>query len=198
MITKKRIYLCICICWTVSAIGALIPMFGWNNGTNLGGDLKCNFPSVMSMDYVVYFCFFGWVLFPLFTMIVLYVEIFYLIRKHIIHVSSLHLHKSNYVKEHKITTLLVIVMGLFSLCWLPLSILNCISYFYPNVVQTNEFQPALYLSIVLSHLNSVINPIIYSLKIKKFKYTFIKIIKGHAMCKEKITEASSTENTTEK
>ncbi|XP_056414237.1 adenosine receptor A3-like [Hyla sarda] len=203
--TKKRIRLCICFYWILSAFGALVPMFGWNNRIHLGEEernvLICNFPHVMSMDYLAYFCFFGWVLFPLFTMMALYVEIFHTLRKHMRQcVSNLHLNKSNYSKDYKITISLVIVMSMYALCWLPISILNCITYFYPNVVQTKGFVPALYLSILLSHLNSVINPIIYSLKIKKFKYTFINIIKRHTciLCRDDITDASSIENTLEK
>ncbi|KAG9465172.1 hypothetical protein GDO78_018767 [Eleutherodactylus coqui] len=203
VITRKRIHFCIGFCWTLSAIGALIPMFGWNNRSNLAeGErnmLICNFISVMSMDYLVYVWCFGWVLLPLVTMTALYVQIFYIIRKHMRQsASNLHVCKSNYSKEHKITISLVIVMGLFALCWLPLSIMNCISYFYPTVVQNKAFQPAVYLSIVLSHFNSVINPIIYSLKIKKFKYTFINIVERHILCKDEISEASSTENTLDK
>ncbi|XP_044139459.1 adenosine receptor A3-like isoform X1 [Bufo gargarizans] len=201
--TKKRIHLSISFCWTMSTIGALVPMFGWNNRPNLREEernvLICNFPNVMSMDYLVYFCFFVWVLFPLFTMMALYVEIFYIVRQQMRkRVSNLHVNKSTYSRELKITISLVFVMGLFALCWLPISILNCISYFYPNIVRTNAFQPALYLCIVLSHLSSVINPIIYSLKIKKFKSTFIHIIKRHIPCSNVITEVSSTENTVEK
>ncbi|KAM3933135.1 adenosine receptor A3-like [Leptodactylus fuscus] len=203
VITKRRIYLCIFFCWTLSAIEAMVPMFGWNNRTNRGEDgrnvLICNFPNVMSMEYLVYFWVFGSVLFPLFTMMVLYVEIFYIVKTHLRQcVSNLHISKANYGKEHKITISLVFVMVAFVLCWLPLSIMNCLTYFYPNVVQSDAFQPALYLSIVLSHFNSVINPIIYSLRIKKFKFTFINIIKRHVMCRDEITEASSTENTLEK
>ncbi|KAM4044353.1 adenosine receptor A3-like [Anomaloglossus baeobatrachus] len=203
VITKKRIRLSICFCWALSAFGALVPMFGWNNRANLGEEernvLTCNFTSVMSMSYLVYFWVFCWVLIPLFAMMVLYVEIFLIVRKHMRQcVSNLNVNKSTYGKEHKITISLVFVMGMFALCWLPLAILNCISYFYPDVVQTNAFQPAVYLSIVLSHFNSAINPVIYSLKINKFKYTFINIIKNHILCKEEVIESSSTENTLEK
>ncbi|XP_075054264.1 adenosine receptor A3-like [Mixophyes fleayi] len=202
LVTKKRIYLSIFLSWTLSAIGALVPMFGWNNRSSLGEEersvLKCNFPGVMSLDYLVYFCFFIWVLVPLFTMVALYVEVFLIIRKHLKqNISVFQVKRSIYGKEYKTTISLALVMGLFVLCWLPISILNCINYFYPEVVQSDAFQPVLLLSIVLSHLNSVMNPIVYSLKIRKFKYTFLNIIHKYIICRDETVEVSSTENTFE-
>lgn len=64
-------------------------MLGWNNLQQLinNGSLKtdllvtCKFETVISMDYMVYFNFFGWVLPPLLLMLAIYVEIFYMIHK---------------------------------------------------------------------------------------------------------------------
>ena len=65
-------------------------MLGWNNlqslrdnGSLVTDDLlvTCQFETVISMDYMVYFNFFGWVLPPLLLMLAIYVEIFYMIHK---------------------------------------------------------------------------------------------------------------------
>lgn len=65
-------------------------MFGWNNlqrlhenGSLITDDLlvTCEFETVISMDYMVYFNFFGWVLPPLLLMLAIYTEIFYMIHK---------------------------------------------------------------------------------------------------------------------
>ena len=65
-------------------------MFGWNNlqrlrdnGSLIDDDqlVTCRFETVISMDYMVYFNFFGWVLPPLLLMLAIYVEIFYMIHK---------------------------------------------------------------------------------------------------------------------
>ncbi|XP_018415253.1 PREDICTED: adenosine receptor A3-like [Nanorana parkeri] len=174
VVTKKRTSICIFVSWILSAAGALVPMFGWNNRSRLfdeeNSNFTCTFPSVMRYDFLVFFCFFGWVLIPLFAMTVLYIKIFQLIRKHMKkNISGFQEKTFSYVKEHKTTSFLFLIMGLFAICWLPISILNCVTYFYPPVVQSGAFQPILFLSILLSHLNSVMNPIIYTLKIKKFK-----------------------------
>ena len=78
------------LCWLVSILVGLLPMLGWNNlqqlrdnGSLVTDDLlvTCEFETVISMDYMVYFNFFGWVLPPLLLMLAIYVEIFYMIHK---------------------------------------------------------------------------------------------------------------------
>ncbi|KAM4701904.1 adenosine receptor A3-like [Discoglossus pictus] len=200
VITKKRIYLCILLSWSLSFLGAIVPMFGWNNRSSLEDDvMKCSFPVVMRFDYLVYFCFFGWVLVPLLSMVVLYIEIFYLIRKQMRQTNSKFQGRGTfYGKEYKTAMSLALVMTLFALCWLPISIVNCLTYFYPSVTQSSVFQPAVFLTIVLSHLNSAMNPIVYAFRIRKFKYTFLNIIRRHILCRMEVLESSSVENTLEK
>ena len=78
-------------CWLVSFGVGLTPMMGWTrpaqaNGSVGGGpeaEVTCMFENVISMEYMVYFNFLGWVLPPLLLMLLIYVEIFYLIRKHL-------------------------------------------------------------------------------------------------------------------
>ncbi|OCT94678.1 adenosine receptor A3-like [Xenopus laevis] len=202
VVTKKRVFICIFFFWILSVLGALLPMFGWNNRSNLEEKerdyLRCEFIKVMSLDFLVYFCFFGWVVIPLFLMVGLYTQIFSLIQKHMRHNININQGKQNYYsKEHKTARSLDLVMFLFVICWLPISIVNCISYFYPSVAENTAFQPAVLLTILLSHLNSAMNPIVYAFKIRKFKYTFINIINMHILCKAEVTESSSADLTLE-
>lgn len=78
------------LCWLVSIVVGLTPMLGWNNlqhlrnNSTMGSDevlVTCKFENVISMDYMVYFNFFGWVLPPLLLMVAIYIEIFYMIHK---------------------------------------------------------------------------------------------------------------------
>uniref|UniRef100_A0A8C5LRT2 Adenosine receptor A3 n=1 Tax=Leptobrachium leishanense TaxID=445787 RepID=A0A8C5LRT2_9ANUR len=183
LITKQRIYVCILFSWSLSILAALVPMFGWNNRSNLEEErnyLECKFSSVMSLDFLVYFCFFGWVVVPLIVMVALYTELLYLVRKQItLNKNNFQARQAFYNKEYKTARSLAFVVGLFALCWLPISIINCINYFHPSVLQSKAFQPALLLSIVLSHLNSAMNPFVYAFKIKKFKRTFIQSDRYH-------------------
>ncbi|CAI9586503.1 unnamed protein product [Staurois parvus] len=69
VVTKKRTCVCIFLSWTLSAAGALVPMFGWNNRSRVkeeeNSTFKCMFSSVMRFDFLVYFYFFWLGYFPL-------------------------------------------------------------------------------------------------------------------------------------
>ncbi|XP_075052339.1 adenosine receptor A3-like [Mixophyes fleayi] len=197
VITPRRISLSICCVWIVSFLLGLVPMFGWNNRSELKEEekdyLNCKFLSVIGMDYMVYFNIFGWVFLPLLIMLALYIEVFYLIRKQLEKRTS----KNGvfYGKEYKTAKSLALVLLLFALSWLPLSILNCFIYFTPNIVEYKVFQPTIFIAILLSHANSAMNPIIYPFKIKKFKDTYVQIIKTYILHRRMLTESSSGEHT---
>ncbi|XP_067414813.1 adenosine receptor A3 [Emydura macquarii macquarii] len=183
--TKRRIWVVLGICWLVSLLAGLLPMFGWNQrrtqkGPGHSNELKCRFPSVMRMDYMVYFSFFTWILIPLSLMCALYINIFYIIR------TKLSQSAANtkgagvfYGKEFKTAKSLALVLLLFVICWLPLSILNCVLYFCPKCPIP---QTLMYAGILLSHSNSAMNPIVYACKIKKFKDTCILILRAYVLC----------------
>ncbi|XP_007975772.1 adenosine receptor A3 isoform X3 [Chlorocebus sabaeus] len=181
--THRRIWLALGLCWLVSFLVGLTPMFGWN--MKLTSEyhrnvtfLSCQFLSVMRMDYMVYFSFFTWIFIPLVVMCAIYLDIFYIIR------NKLSQNFSNsketgafYGREFKTAKSLFLVLFLFALSWLPLSIINCIIYFNGEVPQL-----LLYMGILLSHANSMMNPIVYAYKIKKFKETYLFILKGCVVC----------------
>lgn len=156
-------------------------MFGWNmkmtstyyKNVTL---LPCQFRSVMRMDYMVYFSFFTWIFIPLIIMCVIYIDIFCVIRNKLSQTSSKET-GAFYGREFKTAKSLFLVLFLFALSWLPLSIINCIIYFNGEVPQV-----VLNLGILLSHANSMMNPIVYAYKIKKFKETYLLILKACMIC----------------
>ncbi|KFQ10310.1 Adenosine receptor A3, partial [Leptosomus discolor] len=129
--TERRVWWALGLCWSVSLLVGFVPMFGWNKADPRNSDfLRCRFTSVMRMDYMVYFGFFIWTLVPLLIMCALYVEIFYIIR------TKLSQGTTNargaggfYGQEFKTAKSLALVLFLFALSWLPLCIMNCVSYF---------------------------------------------------------------------
>ncbi|KFQ94925.1 Adenosine receptor A3, partial [Nipponia nippon] len=131
IITERRVWWALGFCWSVSLLVGLVPMFGWNNREPRNSDfLRCQFASVMRMDYMVYFGFFTWTLVPLLIMCALYIEIFYIIR------TKLRQGTTNargaggfYGQEFKTAKSLALVLFLFAISWLPLCIINCVSYF---------------------------------------------------------------------
>ncbi|KFO05923.1 Adenosine receptor A3, partial [Balearica regulorum gibbericeps] len=127
--TERRVWWALGLCWFVSLLVGLVPMFGWNNIEPRTSDfLVCQFMSVMRMDYMVYFSFFTWTLGPLLIMCALYIEIFYIIRKKLSQ-GTTNARGAFYGQEFKIAKSLALVLSLFAISWLPLCILNCISYF---------------------------------------------------------------------
>ncbi|NWY60854.1 AA3R protein, partial [Chionis minor] len=181
--TERRVWWALGLCWSVSLLVGLVPMFGWNKAEPRNSDfLKCRFVSVMRMDYMVYFGFFIWTLVPLLIMCALYVEIFYIIRTKLRQgTTSVRVAGTFYGQEFKIAKSLALVLFLFAVSWLPLCIINCISYFYPELQIPKSL---MYLGILLSHANSAMNPIVYACKIKKFKTTYLLILRACILCKK--------------
>ncbi|XP_069800790.1 adenosine receptor A1 [Dendropsophus ebraccatus] len=191
VVTAKRAVIAITGCWVLSFIVGLVPMFGWNNINNLRKQhnvtygeiiITCQFETVISMEYMVYFNFFVWVLPPLFLMLIIYLEVFNLIQRQLNKkVSSSSKDPQKYYgKELKIAKSLALILLLFALSWLPLHTLNCITLFCQTC---NTPMIITYIAIFLTHGNSAMNPIVYAFRIEKFQSTFLYIWKKYFCCK---------------
>lgn len=191
MVTPKRAGTAVVVCWTVAIVVGLTPMLGWNNlerlkettdAVNKSLLITCQFETVISMEYMVYFNFFGWVLPPLVVMLLIYAEIFYMIHKQLNKkVTASQTDPSRYYgKELKLAKSLALVLFLFAVSWLPLHILNCITLFSPKF----QKKILIYVAILLSHGNSAVNPVVYAFRIKKFRNSFLKIWKQYFCCRE--------------
>ncbi|XP_058499147.1 adenosine receptor A1b [Solea solea] len=191
VVTQRRAGLAVVICWMVAFIVGLTPMLGWNNlrhlqlnDTNSSNLITCQFENVISMDYMVYFNFFGWVLPPLLLMLVIYAEIFYMIHKQLNNkkLTTSHTDPNKYYdKELNLAKSLALVLFLFASSWLPLHIINCITLFCPDCKKPIVI---LYIAILLTHGNSAVNPIVYAFRIKKFRTAFRKIWQQYFCCKD--------------
>ncbi|XP_036128981.1 adenosine receptor A3 isoform X3 [Molossus molossus] len=181
--TQRRIWCALGLCWLLSFLVGLTPMFGWNMKMSSGPHrnetfLSCKFLSVMKLDYMVYFSFFTWIFIPLVAMCAIYIDIFCVIRNKLNqNFSSSKETGSFYGREFKTAKSLFLVLFLFTLSWLPLSIINCITYFKGDVPQV-----VVNLAILLSHANSMMNPVVYAFKIKKFKETYFFIFRTYMTC----------------
>ncbi|XP_076140891.1 adenosine receptor A2b-like [Alosa pseudoharengus] len=161
------------------------------------GTTKCLFEDVVSMDYMVYFNFFSCVLAPLLAMLAIYTRIFMAARRQLrlmeLKLANVprHIHqigdcpattssassstsRSTLQKEVHAAKCLAIIVGLFAVCWLPVHILNCLTFFC-GPYQRPPW--VMYLAIILSHGNSVVNPFIYAYRIREFRHTFRRIIR---------------------
>lgn len=194
MVTRRRIWAALSFCWIMSLLVGLVPMFGWNlRKPENPIYLKCSYPKVMSMDYVVYFSFFSWILVPLLVMCALYSEIFNILQTKLKqNTTSMKGTRILYGREFKMIKSLALVLFLFIVCWLPLLFINSISHF----CQTCRVPlPVLDVAILLSHANSSLNPIVYALRIKRFRKMYILILKTHVFCLKQEPDTSKMENT---
>ncbi|XP_060628456.2 adenosine receptor A1 isoform X1 [Anolis sagrei] len=191
VVTPRRAGAAIACCWLVSFLVGLTPMFGWNNLNKMRKahnysqsefTVSCQFENVISMEYMVYFNFFVWVLPPLLLMFAIYVEVFKIIRKQLnkkVASSSADPDKY-YGKELHIAKSLALVLFLFAVSWLPLHLRNCVSFFCPSCKTPSILT---YIAIFLTHGNSAMNPIVYAFRIKKFRTTFLQIWNQYFYCK---------------
>ncbi|KAG6927117.1 adenosine A2b receptor [Chelydra serpentina] len=208
LVTGKRARWLIAVLWLLSFGIGLTPLMGWNkapegledfrcqNSTNSSQNqqgclIQCLFENVVTMSYMVYFNFFGCVLLPLVIMLGIYIKIFVVACKQLRKMELMGKSRTTLQKEVNAAKSLAIIVGLFAFCWLPLHILNCISYFHQDFAH-NKPDWVMYVAIILSHANSVINPIIYAYKIRDFRCTFRKILAKYVLCKmEDVPKASN-------
>ncbi|KAF1388838.1 hypothetical protein PFLUV_G00066870 [Perca fluviatilis] len=202
LVTGQRAQGIIAICWVLSIIIGLTPMMGWHkssessNSTCAPGLMKCLFEGVVVMEYMVYFNFLACVLIPLVLMLAIYLCIFMAARHQLklMEVKVVHGEKSRSTlqKEVQAAKSLAIIVGLFAVCWLPLHIINCFTLFCPLC----DRPPAwiMYVAIILSHANSVINPFIYAYRIREFRQTFRKIIRRHILGQQEVFGRGSSQH----
>ncbi|XP_014863581.1 PREDICTED: adenosine receptor A2a [Poecilia mexicana] len=207
LVTSQRARGTIAFCWALSIIIGLTPMMGWHkvsnstetnnsdNETCQPGQMKCLFEAVVNMEYMVYFNFFACVLIPLLLMLAIYLCIFMAARHQLklIEVEAFRGEKSRSTlqKEVQAAKSLAIIVGLFAVCWLPLHIINCFTLFCPECPRPPVW--IMYVAIILSHANSVINPFIYAYRIREFRRTFRKIIRRHILGWHPVLDSSGSE-----
>ncbi|XP_065135441.2 adenosine receptor A1-like [Paramisgurnus dabryanus] len=173
-VTKRRSWVLAAVCWMLACLLGFLPMYGWYNRDPLKHNptLNCEFTAVISLSYMVNFIFFGIFMPLLAIMVALYCYIFFKVRwlkgKTGIAESGEYNHK-----EHKLAGSLVLVLALFVACWLPLHTMHAINFYnFPSIQVPSDVK---YLSVIVSHVNSVVNPIVYALRIPKIKAEFMKI-----------------------
>ncbi|XP_037679573.1 adenosine receptor A2a [Choloepus didactylus] len=206
LVTGARAKGVIAVCWVLSFAIGLTPMLGWSScgrrregsgGSQSCGEglVACLFEDVVPMNYMVYFNFFACVLVPLLLMLAVYLRIFLAARRQLKQMETRPVPgeratRSTLQKEVHAAKSLAIIVGLFALCWLPLHIVNCFTFFCPECPHAPPW--LMYLAIILSHTNSVVNPLIYAYRIREFRHTFRKILRSHLLRRGEPLRAGGT------
>ncbi|KAM4710171.1 adenosine receptor A2a [Discoglossus pictus] len=191
LVTSQRANAIIAVCWVLSFVIGLTPMLGWHGSVPSSENssacnspmIECLFESVVTMDYMVYYNFFACVLVPLLLMFGIYLRIFMAARRQLKQMEQNVVcgerSRSILQKEVQCAKSLAIIVGLFAVCWLPLHTINCFTLFTNGTVRPPAW--LMYLAILLSHTNSVVNPLIYAYRIREFRHTFHKILHQHLL-----------------
>ncbi|ALC46245.1 AdoR, partial [Drosophila busckii] len=183
----------ISVCWVAGAIVGFLPLFGWH--ADVPHDQECLFVEVMDYNYLV-FLYFATIITPALLMLAFYTHIYRVIIKQVRQIVTMNpasdlSRRSSTAQIHattpgraghtgtmlrvlgaarkrdvKATQNLSIIVLFFMICWIPLYTINCVKAFCPDCY----VHPKLTLfCIILSHLNSAVNPVLYAYHLKDFR-----------------------------
>ncbi|KAM4636598.1 beta-1 adrenergic receptor [Discoglossus pictus] len=181
LLTKARARGIVCIVWAISALVSFLPiMMHWWRDTNDPVAMQCyEDPGccdfVTNRAYAIASSIISFYV-PLVIMIFVYSRVFKEAKKQMKKIDKCEgrFHQNNNVlsnarssrrrlskmlvaKEQKALKTLGIIMGTFTLCWLPFFLVNIVNVFYRNLIPDKLF---LFLN-WLGYVNSAFNPIIY-------------------------------------
>ncbi len=175
--TGKIAAICVSVTWCFATVIGLIPLFGWNLGPT--DQETCSFTAVIDLRYMVYCVFLGFVLVPLLCMFVIYGYIFHVVRKQKRQIACAQPNPSpsnlavtqSLQRETKAAKWFAIVILVFTLCWLPIHIMNAVS-----LATSKTCSACLVLAILLSHANSAVNPLLYAYGNAKFRAALLRMM----------------------
>ncbi|XP_017882495.1 adenosine receptor A2b-like [Ceratina calcarata] len=168
----------ICVCWIAGTLVGFLPLLGWNAGKK--SNEKCIFTEVMDYDYLV-FLYFATIIFPALLIAAFYTHIYRVVVKQLQQIvtmnpgrrtgnqttgTMLRLLGAARKREVKATQNLSRIVIFFIICWFPLYTINCVMAFCPRC-KVNDV--LMNFCIILSHLNSAGNPLLYAYHLKDFR-----------------------------
>lgn len=170
---QGRMFALIAASWVVSVFLGVLPVLGWNCMGRLD---QCSTVLPLYAKSYILFCIsiFSAILL---SIVVLYVRIFRIVKSNTQRLASVPHRKGLYRKSQKYMALLktvTIVLGVFIICWLPLFILLLLDFFCPAKSCNVLFKAEYFLGLAM--LNSLLNPIIYTLTSKDMRRAIIRLL----------------------
>ncbi|XP_035796693.1 adenosine receptor A1-like [Amphiprion ocellaris] len=175
LMRPRNAVLVILTTWLLAFLIGLVPLMGWHKTPPDSG--HCFFILVVDMTYMVYFNFFACVLTPLVIMFLIYAQIFVTVKRQVRRIACERSGRgagqaraaASMRREMKTATSLFLVLFLFTICWIPLHVINCFLLLCPRCFVPLEL---LLTAIILSHANSAVNPFLYAYTMTAFRDTF--------------------------
>ncbi|KAL1494014.1 hypothetical protein ABEB36_009687 [Hypothenemus hampei] len=184
-VRTKTALVIISICWFAGSLVGFLPLIGWHQGKS--DNVDCFFLNVMDYHYLV-FLYFGTIITPALLLAAFYAHIYRVILKQLRQIVVMHPDKATAGKsknknlpstggmirmlgvqqrnEVKATQNLSIIVLFFMICWIPLYTINCLIAFYKDFNVNSTFMLS---CIILSHLNSAGNPLLYAYHLRDFQ-----------------------------
>ncbi|XP_032392461.1 sphingosine 1-phosphate receptor 5a [Etheostoma spectabile] len=175
---QGRMFALIGASWVLSVFLGVLPVLGWNCMGRLD---QCSTVLPLYAKSYILFCItvFSAILM---SIVVLYVRIFRIVKSNTHRLASVPQRKGLYRKSQKYMALLktvTIVLGVFIMCWLPLFILLLLDFFSPAKSCGVLFKADYFLGIAM--LNSLLNPIIYTLTSKDMRKAILRLLCRHCL-----------------
>ncbi|XP_047432927.1 adenosine receptor A2a-like [Mugil cephalus] len=174
IMSPRTAWLALFVTWVFGAISGSVPLMDWHKKPADSG--YCIFTCVVDMRNMVYFNFFCCLLVPLVAMYIIYGHIFLTVRRQLRSAAvepqlgelkgakSKVRTRQDLRKAHS----LFLVLFLFTVCWMPIHLINCVLLLYP---QCGIPMSVILSAVLLSHANSAINPILYAYRMRSFRHT---------------------------
>lgn len=169
---RKRMFALIGASWALAVLLGVLPIIGWN----CMGELQlCSTVLPLYAKSYVLFCVTVFI-FILLAIVVLYGHIFHTVKRNTKRLGSLR-RKGLARRSQQYMALLktvTIVLGVFIACWLPLFLLLLLDFVYQTGTCCILFKADYFLGVAM--INSLINPIIYTLTSKDMRKAIIKLL----------------------
>ncbi|CAH0554656.1 unnamed protein product [Brassicogethes aeneus] len=199
-VRTKTALVIIGICWFAGTFIGFLPLMGWHKDAPLDG--HCFFLDVMDYNYLV-FLYFGTIITPAILLAAFYAHIYQVVLKQIRQIVTMNPDKSGstsggtmlrilgaaQTNEVKATQNLAIIVLFFMICWIPLYTINCVIAFYHDFHVNPTF---MFFCIILSHLNSAMNPLLYAYHLKDFRLAlknfFLNLFDHQRYCDQRMAQ----------
>ncbi|XP_067399731.1 adenosine receptor A1-like [Emydura macquarii macquarii] len=135
----------------------------------------CSFTSAFTPEYLIYFVFLACTLLPLVALGGIYADLFWVVRGHLLS-RTCQVAKRG---ELQMARSLLLLVGIFCVCWIPLHVIYCFRLLCPSC---QSYAALDRLAVLLSHLNSLANPLVYAMRKKDFGLALRSVFLRYVLC----------------
>ncbi|KAK6179438.1 hypothetical protein SNE40_011798 [Patella caerulea] len=188
---KKYVSVIITISWVLALLVGLLPLMGWRNHPET--DNTCGFMRILTVGYFRLLLCLQFT--PFFLLLIIYLRIFKEAHRHALSITSSEPGATNTTTKHslKFTKTVSIVAGTYLLCWAPMGtvVILHVSGYLDDYTYLEKGNFIVY-STGPAFLNSLLNPIIYALKVPFIRRRFKRIFSRKGTDQDRVVIPNST------